>query len=690
MAIVKMSKLRVVGLKADSDKVFELLTKSRKFEFKPTEEHDGVEKVYNEKLQNELASRQARVAFAIDYISRQQEIALDRVKKTGKVVAGDNTFTYTRKEMSKVREVLGGDDFFAIADREEELLNIVGELERISYERVELTGKINKINEEIASYSQYAGFPFAFDIARETRNASVVVAMSNDRSKRIASCDFPIEIEYFDTGKRNVCAVSVLRNCDKAALLNALNESTYSLCPFNGAFTADDRIAELNEERERLLSDEISKVFEAVSFEDKLTELKLLYDYYGVRCERNSLDGQLGKTYFTFILEGWTIKDSVNKIVEDLRKNFECIFVEEAEIGDDDVPPTLYSNPKSLQPFEDLTGMYTTPAYNEKDPTAIMAFWYMLIFGLMCADAVYGLLLAIACFTVLKIKKFERGMANLIRLMGMCGIFCVIWGVLLGSYMGFGIPVGETCPFSYIDGGQHYLGWFNPMVQQIDLLGLAIVIGILHLICGYLLKFFVLMRQRQPLDAILDVFVIILIIIAIMLLGADIFAGMFINHSFSLVDKVLPAEITDVTSKVGMGLLLGCIVVIFFTAGRKAKGVVGYLGGGLNGIYGLINLVSDVLSYMRIFGLALASAAIASAFNTLVQSIFFSTGAIPMYIIGGILMVVLHVFNLAIGLLGTYVHDARLQFLEFYGKFLDGDGRPFKALGSDTRYTIMN
>ena len=106
--------------------------------------------------------------------------------------------------------------------------------------------------------------------------------------------------------------------------------------------------------------------------------------------------------------------------------------------------------------------------------------------------------------------------------------------------------------------------------------------------------------------------------------------------------------------------------------------------GGFSGLYGLVNLLSDVLSYARLFGLGLASGAIGMAFNTL-GSMFFSI-PIAGYAIGIIILVPLHAFNLGIGVLGAYVHNARLQFLEFYGKFYEGGGRLFAPLGERTKY----
>ena len=111
--------------------------------------------------------------------------------------------------------------------------------------------------------------------------------------------------------------------------------------------------------------------------------------------------------------------------------------------------------------------------------------------------------------------------------------------------------------------------------------------------------------------------------------------------------------------------------------GRANKNVFGKIFGGFKGIYGLINLLSDLLSYCRLFGLALSSCAIAMAFNTL---------GLTLGVAGYVVLVVLHVFNIGLAVLSAYVHNARLQVLEFYGKFYEGEGRLFEPVGSKTRH----
>ena len=124
------------------------------------------------------------------------------------------------------------------------------------------------------------------------------------------------------------------------------------------------------------------------------------------------------------------------------------------------------------------------------------------------------------------------------------------------------------------------------------------------------------------------------------------------------------------------------------TAGRKEK-LLGKFTKGFGAAYGVINFASDILSYARLYGLMLSGAVIAQIVSR--YAVDFITGGNAMLIIlGAVLMIVGHGFNLAIGLLGAYIHDARLQYVEFYGRFFEGEGELFSPLGSDFKYVNLN
>ena len=127
-------------------------------------------------------------------------------------------------------------------------------------------------------------------------------------------------------------------------------------------------------------------------------------------------------------------------------------------------------------------------------------------------------------------------------------------------------------------------------------------------------------------------------------------------------------------------LFLIGVLLLVLTQGRKRKSLGGKLAGGLASLYSVTNWLSDVLSYSRLMALMLATSVIATVINTLGALPGSLIAFIPVFLIG-------HLFNIAVNLIGTYVHAARLQYLEFYGRFYKEGGVPFRPLSYRTKYT---
>ena len=327
-----------------------------------------------------------------------------------------------------------------------------------------------------------------------------------------------------------------------------------------------------------------------------------------------------------------------------------CAFLTAPE--KEDAPPTLLTNPRLIAPFEEITNLYSPPAYGELDPNPFMAVFFFIFYGFMMADAGYGAVMTIAALVILNVFKLEKGSSRLIALIGICGISTVFWGVMFGGLFGIeGVPAL----------------WFNPLEEPLLMFGLSLGLGVVQVVFGYGLYAYKAFKRKQYFAGIVDVLFKITIIVGVGLILLNLLLG-------------LPSAFTTA----GIAVIAASLVGIIATAGHNSPTAGGKIAGGFAGIYDLVNLLSDILSYARLFGLALASAAIALAFNTL-GSLFFGLPVVG-YVLGIIVLIPLHVFNLGLGLLSGYVHNARLQFIEFYNKFYDGGGRLFSPMGEKTKY----
>ncbi|MBQ8342193.1 MAG: V-type ATP synthase subunit I, partial [Clostridia bacterium] len=300
--------------------------------------------------------------------------------------------------------------------------------------------------------------------------------------------------------------------------------------------------------------------------------------------------------------------------------------------------------------------------------TLLMSIFYFLIFGLMFADAGYGLVLMIACFGIVHWCHPGEGMKRFLLMFGYCGISCFIFGVLFGAYFGnfplsfmenvLGTPVNQLPNLSLLPAEAANVAiLFDPLINPMGFLVVSLAAGALHLVAGMAVKAFILCREGKPLSALFD-------IVSYWVL----FAGL----GMLFVDRT-----------VGLWLTLSGVAAIVLTQGRHKKGFFGKLTGGLLGLYDLINYASDLLSYSRVLALGLAAGVIGQVINILATL----KGA---SFIGILLMIVVfcvgHLLNLVINVLGSFVHTSRLQYIEFFSKFYEEGGTPFRPMAPSERY----
>ena len=317
---------------------------------------------------------------------------------------------------------------------------------------------------------------------------------------------------------------------------------------------------------------------------------------------------------------------------------------------------------------------YSLPGKGEVDPSRVMCLFYYVLFGLMLSDAAYGLLTVIGCGIGLwKFKNMEPSIRRTLRMFLFCGISTTVWGVLFGSYFGDAIPViAET--FFHTQVTVPAL-WFEPLSDPMRLLIFSFAVGVAHLFTGLGVQFYQLFKRKQYADAIYDVVFWYLLIggLIVVLLSTEIF------QNIAELPFTVPGPVVTVAAVLaGVGA-----IGILFTAGRESRSPVKRFLKGLYGLYGVSSYLSDILSYSRLLALGLATSVISTVFNQLgamlgggvVGAVFF----ILIFLIG-------HAMNMAINLLGAYVHTNRLQFVEFFGKFYEGGGRKFQPFAANTKH----
>ncbi len=303
-----------------------------------------------------------------------------------------------------------------------------------------------------------------------------------------------------------------------------------------------------------------------------------------------------------------------------------------------------------------VTEMYSLPAYNGIDPNPLMFFWYVLFFGIMFADVAYGLIIFLVSLAIIKMYNPKKTMGRMFHLGMWLGGSTAFCGIFVGGFFGNALEVifENFLPNATMPGWMQAFNnglIVNPVQDPMTVLVIAIAIGCVQLLMGQCIHIYMGFRDGNGVDAILDVVPWWIVFVGI---------GMVV-----------------VTGSVA-GLIVGALSLIL-TQGRHAASVIGKLWGGVQSLYDITSWLSDVLSYARLMALMLATSVIAMVFNTL--------GALPGHIIPFILIFIIgHVFNIGVNIIGTYVHAARLQYLEYFGKFYKDGGIPFRPLQYDTKY----
>ena len=353
-------------------------------------------------------------------------------------------------------------------------------------------------------------------------------------------------------------------------------------------------------------------------------------------------------------LDGWAEAPEVPAL-EKVLKNFDCAY-ELTDPTPEEYPqvPVKLKNSVFSRCMNVVTEMYSLPAYDGTDPNPLMAPFFILFFGIMMADAAYGLLMIFGALFVLKKAKPREGTRNFMELVFWCGVSTTIIGVMTGGFLGDFIP--QLLKIINPESTFEMPALFTPLDDTVAIMLGSLVLGFIQVITGMAVSVVNKIRSGDFIDALFDEITwwIILAGVALAIFGIGTVGG-------------VPIPLT-----VG-GLML------VFGGTRKAKGfgkVASLVGLVYNGVTGYF---SDILSYVRLMALMLSGSVIASVFNTLGATF----GNVILFVIVSLIG---NALNLALNLLGCYVHDLRLQCLEFFNRFYKEGGKPYKPLAIQTKY----
>ncbi|MDO5695906.1 MAG: V-type ATP synthase subunit I [Eubacteriales bacterium] len=651
MAIVEMKKFHLLALKSDKEELLRRLQIFRNVQF------------------NDIASEEHRT---------ETYAALAPVKAVEAYNEADTALTrceYCLNQLGKYYPEKGGfkalkeglpNLTFSELEEQAKKVDFQGIYEQIKHNGDALDGArydLHKAREEINELSVFRKLDI---VPRETdglRKAASYIGSVPIKSRREFEAALnTLERVYFELiglKKDDAMYVIFFYRPDEAAVDEILKEKGFSKINLKLNQRVEDRLKELKEEIRLLRQRREQTIKELGEMTKYRTALKLYYEYMSnlrVRIDTNRL--LLGSDS-TCCIEGYFPayqETEFLQIINEVTGGANNTTVEDVDRDSRDVPIMLKNN-KLFGIFEPVTATYAMPRYNELDPTPWLAPFYALFFGMMSADAGYGLLMLVLCALGLKMFNLKPGMKKNVKFFLIVSIFTLFWGVIYNSYFGFKL---EFMP-QVLDMG----------TQAMPILLLSVAMGAIHLFTGLALKGYMLIRDGHALDAVFDVLSWYLALI-----GAILFIGggpMGLSASVSNVAKWV--------------MIAGMALIVIGGMRSTPGGIGGKIGAGMYNLYGISGYVGDFVSYSRLMALGLSGAYIALSVNTIAGMMF---GNVFGIIVGIIIMILFHAFNIFLSYLGAYVHGMRLIYVEFFGKFYEGGGKPFRYFRSKSKYINLD
>ncbi|MDD5135327.1 MAG: V-type ATP synthase subunit I [Phycisphaerae bacterium] len=413
------------------------------------------------------------------------------------------------------------------------------------------------------------------------------------------------------------------------------------------------RIAELQEQARQMSKDRL--------------QIGMLADYYKNLLGREQTRLAVPETEQTVLFEGWVKKHDLKKI-KNILSGFSGTSISLISPAEDEEIPVHIENSRILKPFEVITRMYGMPQYVEVDPTILLAPFFAIFFALCLGDAGAGLILiAISAFFIKKLQ----GDKSLLYLLAICGVLTIGTGAMTGGWFGSGLrEVAIAHNIKWLSGFIDRTMWFDPLKDPMKFFAIAVGLGYFQIMLGLLIGFIDCMRRKEYAAAVFDKLVWLLLINSFALFGA--------------------AKMGHIPAAIGSGAIkfaiLPAVGILLFS--QREGGWGGRIGMGSYQLFSSVFYLGYILSYLRLMALGISSAGVAMAINEIAKT----ATKLPYVglVVAGVILVFGHIFlTTASSALGSFVHTMRLQFVEYFPKFLVGGGKEFAPLSKQYKYVYI-
>ncbi len=665
MAMLQMQRISIYAFKRDRKPVLELLQRRGVLE-----------------INDSIAEDQVFQKMDVSAIRSSFERNINAAKEAAQILSHYISEKKSMLSSFEGRKVVSVEEYSKFGNKLDDTLRIANRIIVCNKTITEAKAEIFKLEAQIEMLTPWTGLDIPLNFEGTKKTGSFIGTFPKEYSLELLYQELadymPLNIDIISSSKEQTCVFILVTTDLKEKVYEKLRLMEFSLPSVSVDKAPAQQLEQLSNRITSIREEILTLEAEIKSYTDRNKDLLFLQDYERMRSDKYQVLGQIAQSKNVFIITGYIPEKEVKSLTEELEEKFILTVELETLDEEEDIPVLLKNNPFSA-PTESVVEGFALPAKGEIDPTTILSCFYYVLFGIMLADAGYGIIMVAACGYILwKYRRtIEEGTKKFMSMFLFCGISTTFWGVMFGSYFGDVFDVIATTYLGVTEVPVIPPIWFFPVNDPMRMLAFSIALGLIHIITGYTIKVYQLYRQKDYAAIVYDAISWILLIVSctILLMSMDM-----IKNILGLT-LVIPSNINMIA---GIVAVLASLIIVL-TNGRESRNPLKRFLKGAYALYGITGILSDVLSYSRLLALGLASGIIGNVINKMAAIAAGSLGTVGIVIF---IVIVLfgHTLNIAINALGSYVHTNRLQYVEFFGKFYGGGGRSFAPFTMKTKY----
>ncbi len=576
---------------------------------------------------------------------------------------------------SDEQDVLHTHEEFDLKTLKKQLCELKEEVSRLGEEKLAVMQRLQEKETLKTLVHDLSGLPYSLDAYYPYKNLTLFVGFVKEQAtldSELTKITTQYELSFSKTN-HNLLALFVPKETS-TAIRTVLSAHQYAELDLRSIFSQNEK--RMPTELLSALNAEIATLYDKKrALEQELNDLcsehsSFLFDslaFLTSECDKKSAPLHFAQSKRAFMITGWVPEGELGQTTKALlRATNGSISVKEEEIVHKDKVPTLFQNSRLVKPSEFFLHLFNLPSYHEIDPSLFLFLTFPLFFALMLGDVGYGFATLIL-FGVLRMKLPKA--RDLLTIMMYCSLITMVFGFMFGEYFGY-----------------EHVSADNFLVSTLHLpLHQEVIHGEVVYVFPHLLNR--MHAEMAILGYSLPTVLVLGGILGFLHVNLSIFLG-FINelHSHGFIHAAL-AKLSWYIFELGLVLIIlpqvGVLALpIWIGALLTALGVLGIgLGEGVNGLIELPALFSNILSYLRIGAVGLASVGLAIVINENLAEPFLERGGI--FVAVAILILIFgHAINIGLGILGPFLHSIRLHYVEFFSRFFKGGGIEFKAFGN--------